>query len=84
MSTSIYVLSRNDPRQLETFQQLAPEGVEVKWVDVTQPIDQQAAQLQEARAVIAAPSASRVRRPRSPQAGRATSRGGRRLAYRPE
>ena len=46
MSTSIYVLSRNDPRQLETFRQLAPEGVEVKWVDVTQPIDQQAAQLQ--------------------------------------
>ena len=57
MSTSIYVLSRNDPRQLETFRQLAPEGVEVKWVDVTQPIDQQAAQLQEARAVIATPSA---------------------------
>jgi phosphoglycerate dehydrogenase-like enzyme len=57
MSTSIYVLSRNDPRQLETFRKLAPEGVEVKWVDVTQPIDQQAAQLQEARAVIAVPSA---------------------------
>jgi len=57
MSTSIYVLSRNDPRQLETFRQLAPEGVEVKWVDVTQPIDQQAAQLQEASAVIAVPSA---------------------------
>ena len=57
MSTSIYVLSRNDPRQLETFRQLVPEGVEVKWVDVTQPIDQQAAQLQEARAVIATPSA---------------------------
>ena len=57
MSTSIYVLSRNDPRQLETFRRLAPEGVEVKWVDVTQPIDQQAAQLQEARAVIAVPSA---------------------------
>ena len=57
MSTSIYVLSRDDPRQLETFRKLAPEGVEVKWVDVTQPIDQQAAQLQEASAVIAVPSA---------------------------
>ena len=57
MSTSIYVLSRNDPRQLETFRKLAPEGVEVKWVDVTQPLEQQAAQLQEARSVIAVPSA---------------------------
>src|SRR4029453_5260700 len=28
MSTSIYVLSRNDPRQLETFRQLAPERSE--------------------------------------------------------
>ena len=57
MSTSVYVLSRGDARQLETFRQLAPEGVEIKWVDATQPLEQQAAQLQEAVAVIAAPSA---------------------------
>lgn len=56
MSTSVYVLSRHDPRQLEVFRQLAPEGVEVRWVDATQPIEQQAVQLREARAVIAAPS----------------------------
>ena len=55
MSTSIYVLSRNDSRQLETFRQLAPEGVEVKWVDVTLPIDQQAAQLHEARRSLPSP-----------------------------
>src|SRR3989475_13129330 len=60
MSTSVYVLSRGDARQLETFRQLAPEGVEIKWVDATQPLEQQAAQLQEAVAVIAAPSAFSV------------------------
>lgn len=57
MSTSVYVLSRGDARQLETFRQLAPEGVEITWVDATQPLEQQAAQLQEAVAVIAAHSA---------------------------
>ena len=55
MSTSVYVLSRGDVRQLETFRQLAPEGVEITWVDATQPLEQQAAQLREAAAVIAAP-----------------------------
>ena len=55
MSTRVHVLSRGDARQLETFRRLAPEGVEVVWVDVTQPLDQQVAQLQDAVAVIAAP-----------------------------
>src|SRR2546428_1645297 len=55
MSTRVHVLSRGDARQLETFRRLAPEGVEVVWVDVTPPLDQQAAQLQDAVAVIAAP-----------------------------
>jgi phosphoglycerate dehydrogenase-like enzyme len=57
MSTRVYVLSRNDAHQLETLRRFAPAGVEVIWVDVTQPLDQQAAQLREATAVIAMPSA---------------------------
>ena len=57
MSTRVHVLSRGDARQLETFRRLAPEGVEVVWVDVNQSLEQQAAQLQDAVAVIAAPSA---------------------------
>ena len=55
MSPRVHVLSRGDARQLETFQRLAPAGVEVVWVDVTQSLDHQAAQLQDAVAVIAAP-----------------------------
>jgi glyoxylate reductase/D-3-phosphoglycerate dehydrogenase len=51
----VYVLSRDDAPQLEIFRRLAPEGIEVVWVDSTQPLDQQAAQLREATAVIAAP-----------------------------
>lgn len=57
MSTRVHVLSRGDAGQLETFRQLAPEGVEITWVDATQPLEQQAARLQDAVAVIAAPSA---------------------------
>ena len=57
MSTRVHVLSRGDAGQLETFRRLAPAGAEVAWVDVTQPLDQQAAQLQDAVAVIASPSA---------------------------
>jgi phosphoglycerate dehydrogenase-like enzyme len=57
MSTRVYILSRDDPRQLETFRRVAPEDTEVTWVDVTQPLDQQAAQLRDAVAVIAMPSA---------------------------
>lgn len=55
MSTRVHVLSRGEARQLETFRRLAPAGTEVVWVDVSQPLDQQAAQLQDAVAVIAAP-----------------------------
>ena len=57
MSTRVYVLSRDDARQLATFRRYASDDVEITWVDVTQPLEQQAAQLQEARAVIAMPSA---------------------------
>jgi phosphoglycerate dehydrogenase-like enzyme len=56
MSASVYVLSRDDPRQLEAFRQFAPEGIEIKWVNAAQPIEQQAAQLQDAAAVIVTPS----------------------------
>lgn len=57
MSTRVYVLSRDDARQLETFRRFAPDGVEITWVDITQPLEQQAAQLRDAVAVIAMPSA---------------------------
>ena len=57
MSTRVYILSRDDARQSETFRRLAPEGVEITWVDAKQPLEQQAAQLREATAVIAMPSA---------------------------
>ena len=60
MSPSVFVLSSSDPRQLDTLQQFAPEGIEIMWVDSTQPLDQQAAQLQDAVAVIALPSAFSV------------------------
>jgi len=55
--SSVHVLSRHDPRQLAMFRQLAPADTEVIWVDVTQSLEQQAAQLQDATAVIAIPSA---------------------------
>jgi phosphoglycerate dehydrogenase-like enzyme len=57
MSTCVYVLSQDDPRQLETFRRYVPEGAEITWVDVKQPLEQQAAQLQDAVAVIVMPSA---------------------------
>jgi phosphoglycerate dehydrogenase-like enzyme len=57
MSTRVYVLSRDDARQLETFRRYVPAGTEIVWVDVNQPLDHQAAQLREAVAVIAFPSA---------------------------
>lgn len=53
---SIHVLSPNDPKQLADLRRVAPEGVEVKWVDATLPLDAQAAQLQDATAIIAIPS----------------------------
>jgi phosphoglycerate dehydrogenase-like enzyme len=57
MSTRVYILSRDDSQQLETFRRLAPEGVEIIGVDVTLPLEQQAALLQDATAVIPIPSA---------------------------
>jgi phosphoglycerate dehydrogenase-like enzyme len=41
---------------LEAFRQFAPPETEIKWVSAAQPIEQQAAQLQEAAAVIVTPS----------------------------
>jgi phosphoglycerate dehydrogenase-like enzyme len=57
MSNRVYVLSPNDPNQLETFRRHAPEGTEIVWVDVNQPLEKQAEQLRDAVAVIATPSA---------------------------
>ncbi len=56
MSAKVYVLSPDDPRQLDTIKRFAPDDAEIIWVDATQTIDQQAAQLQDAAAVIVAPS----------------------------
>lgn len=55
MTTHIYILSPDDPSQLELFRRLAPEGTEIVWVNKNQSIEQQAAQLQDAVAVIANP-----------------------------
>ncbi len=57
MSTNVYVLSPDDPRQLDTIKRFAPEGVEVIWVDTKQSIEEQATQLRDASAIVIAPSA---------------------------
>ncbi len=57
MSETVFVLTPNDTRQLETFRRFLPEDAEITWIDVTQSIEAQAAQLKDAVAVIAAPSA---------------------------
>jgi phosphoglycerate dehydrogenase-like enzyme len=57
MSTRVHILARGAAQQLETFRELVPAGVEIVGVDVSLPLDQQAAQLQDATAVIAMPSA---------------------------
>lgn len=56
MSTPVYVLSPDDPYQLETFKRFAPEDVDVIWVDAKQSIDAQAAQLQDAAAIVISPT----------------------------
>ena len=56
MSTTVYALTPDNPKQLDTFRRYLPAGVELVWVDSTQTIEQQAAQLKDAVAVIAAPS----------------------------
>jgi lactate dehydrogenase-like 2-hydroxyacid dehydrogenase len=60
MSITVYALTPDNPRQLETFRRYLPQGVELIWVDSTQPVEQQATQLKDAVAVIAAPSAFSV------------------------
>lgn len=55
MSTTIYLVSPNDS-QLELVRGFASDGVEIVWVDSSQSIDEQAAQLKDAVAVIATPS----------------------------
>jgi phosphoglycerate dehydrogenase-like enzyme len=60
MSTTVYALTPDNPMQLDTFRRYLPAGVELVWVDSTQTIEQQAAQLKDAVAVIAAPSAFAV------------------------
>ena len=49
-----------DREQLEIFQRLAPAGVEIKWVDSTQSVEDQARELEGVNAVIVTPSAYSV------------------------
>ena len=56
MSTNVYVLSPDDSFQLDTIRRFAPDDAEVIWVDSTQSLEQQATQLKDAVAIIAAPS----------------------------
>ena len=51
MSGKAVLYSPNDS-QLEAFQRVAPEGIEITWVDSSQPMEQQAAQLKDTVAVI--------------------------------
>lgn len=45
-----------NPNQLEILQRLAPEGVEIEWVDNSLAIEQQAEQMKDAVAAIVTPS----------------------------
>ncbi|ETX05640.1 MAG: hypothetical protein ETSY2_21790, partial [Candidatus Entotheonella gemina] len=56
MSTNVYVLSPDDPYQLDIFKRFAPEDAEVIWVDNRQSIGEQAAQLRDASAIVIVPS----------------------------
>ena len=56
MSTDVYVLSPDDPYQMEIFQRFAPEDANIIWVDNRQSLEEQAAQLREARAIVIVPS----------------------------
>ena len=55
MAASVAYLA-SDGVLLESFQEHAPEGAEIKWVDSTQSIEQQAAELEGVAAVIVSPS----------------------------
>ena len=41
-----------DSDEVDVIRRMAPEGVEVEWVDLTQPVERQAAQLEDAVAII--------------------------------
>ena len=56
MSAKVVLLSPDNTEQLEEIRLLAPEGVEIGWVDSTLPIEQQAEQMRDTIAVIAIPS----------------------------
>ena len=56
MSAKVVLLSPDNTEQLEEIRRLAPEGVEIGWVDSTLPIEQQAEQMRDTIAVIAIPS----------------------------
>ena len=51
MSGKVVLLAPDDG-ELDAFQGVAPEGVEITWVDSTLPLEQQAAQLRETVAII--------------------------------
>ena len=55
MAASVAYLA-SDGALLESFQEHAPEGAEIKWVDSSQSIEQQAADLEDVAAVIVSPS----------------------------
>ena len=52
------VLLGPDSDEVDVIRRMAPEGVDVEWVDLTRPVEEQAAQLEEAVAII--PLAGRV------------------------
>jgi len=56
MSAKVYVLSPDDPYQMEIFKRFAPADAEIIWVDNKQSIEAQAAQLREASAIVIVPS----------------------------
>ena len=53
MGAQVIIYGPNDA-QLADFQRVAPEGVEVEWVDSTRSLDDQAAELQDAQVAIVA------------------------------
>jgi phosphoglycerate dehydrogenase-like enzyme len=60
MSANVYVLSPDDPYQMEAFKRFAPEDAEIIWVDNKLSVEEQAAQLRDARAIVIVPSAFSV------------------------
>ena len=56
MSVDVYVLSSDDPYQMEVFKRFAPADANIIWVDNRQSLEEQAAQLRNARAIVIAPS----------------------------